>query len=231
MASIVGRVDIAIALVPSLSSIVVVLPTRRPSPLSCPCSIHCCHTPLSITVESSVRHPLPLPLRSRCPLPSITVEQVSCGPLPSSCRRTVHHRRATSSIATVAIAVTIAPSIAVAPSIAITVAAINATSRSRLPLPLRCRCIVQRVASSPRHPLPLPLCCRRAPFPLSLLVDCCLFTPPPLPLRLPLPSPVSALHHRCIVAGEAMVVAIVIIIVSRPHTSPPLPSVAAFRPC
>jgi hypothetical protein len=64
----------------------------------------------------------------------------------------------------------------------------------------------------------------RAPFPLSSLVDCCLFTPLPLPSRLPLPSPSSTLRHRRVVAGEVIVVAVVVIIVF-PSTPPP----PAFR--
>ena len=223
MASFVGRVDIAVALLPSSSSIVVVLPTHRPSPLSCSCSVHRRCAPLSITVESSLCRPSPSPLRSRCPLPSITVEELSYRPLTSSRRRAVHRHHATSSIATIAIAVTFAPSIAVTPSIA--VAAVDVPSRSRLLSPSRCRWAVQRVALPSRRPSPLPLHRRRAPFSLSLLVDCCFFNPPPLPSRLPLPAPSSTLRHCCVVAGEAIVVAVVVIIVlPSTHTPPP-----AFR--
>jgi hypothetical protein len=190
VASIVGRVNIAVVLVPSLSSIVVVSPRRRPSLLSCPCSVHRRRAPLSITVETSSHHPSPLPLRSRRPSLSNTVKELSCHPLPSSRRCAVHRRHATSSITTVAIAVTV-PSIAVAPFIAvassIAVAAINVASQPGLPSPSLCRRAVHRVALPSRHPLPLPLHRRRAPFPLSLLVDCCLFTPPLLLLRLLLP--------------------------------------------
>ncbi len=239
MASIVGRVNIAVALVPSLLSVVVVSPTRRPSPLSCPCSVHRHRAPLSITVESSSRRPPPSPLHLCRPSPSNTVKELSCRPLPLSCRRAVHCRHATSSIATVAIAVTvalsitIAPSIAVAPSItvapSIAVAAVNIASRSRLPSLSRCRCTVHHVALPSRHPLPLPLHCRHAPFPLSSLVDCCLLTSPPLPSRLPSPSLSSALCHRHVVLGEATVVAVVVVIVL--PSPPPPPSVAASRPC
>ena len=63
MASIVGRVDIAIAPAPYSSSIVVVLPTRHPLQSSCPCAVYCRHAPLSFTVESSLR----------CLLPSIAI--------------------------------------------------------------------------------------------------------------------------------------------------------------
>jgi hypothetical protein len=135
-----------------------VSPTRRPLPLSCPRSVHRRCAPLSITVESSSRRPLPSPLRLRCASPSITVKELSCRPLPSSCRHAVHRRRAMSSIATVAIAVTAAPSIAVAPSVAvmpsiaiapsIAVAAVDVASRSPLLLPLRCPTCPVAVASS-----------------------------------------------------------------------------------
>jgi hypothetical protein len=149
-ASIVGRVNIAVALVPSSLSIVVVSPTRRPLPLSCPRSVHCRRAPLSITVESSLRRPLPLPLRLHHPSPSNTVKELSCRPLPSSRHRAVHCPHATSSIATVAIAVTVAPFIAIAPSIAvapsIAIAAVDVASRSRLPSPSLCRCTVHRDA-------------------------------------------------------------------------------------
>ena len=75
-----GRVDIAIALVPSSSSIVVVVksPSRRPSPSSCRRAVHRhCATP-SIAVNSPSRRPSPpircalglSPLHLRCPLPS-----------------------------------------------------------------------------------------------------------------------------------------------------------------
>ena len=59
VASIVGRVDIAAMLVPSLLSIVLVSPTRRPLLSSCPCAVHRRCAPLSFTVESSLRRPLP----------------------------------------------------------------------------------------------------------------------------------------------------------------------------
>jgi hypothetical protein len=63
VASIVGHIDIAVALAPSSSSIVVVSPTCRPLPTSCPCAVHCRHAPLYFTVESSLH----------CPSPSISV--------------------------------------------------------------------------------------------------------------------------------------------------------------
>ena len=61
VASIVSRVNIAIALAPSSLSIAAVSPTRHPLPSSCPCAVHCRCAPLSITVESS----LPLSLSHR----------------------------------------------------------------------------------------------------------------------------------------------------------------------
>ncbi len=83
---------------------------------------------------------------------------------------------------------------------------------------------VQPVASPSHHPSPLPLRRHHAPFPLSSLVDCCLFTPPPLPPRLPLPPPLSRLRHRRVATGEAIMVAVGVIIVL-PFTPPPcLPS-------
>ena len=102
VASIVGRVNIAVALVPSSSSIVVVSPTRRPSLLSYPRSVHRRRAPLSITIESSSRCPSPSPLRSRRPspskhrrgavMPSFAVESTSRRLSPS--RHVVHcHRR------------------------------------------------------------------------------------------------------------------------------------------
>ena len=117
----------------------------------------------------------------------------------------------------------------------------------RLPLPLflpsplppltsrhgrafRRRRAVQRVPSPSCHPSPSPLRRRRVPFPLSLLVDCCLFTPPPLSSRLPLPLLSSTLRHRRIVLGEAIIVTVVVIIVL-PSTPPTLPSIAASHPC
>ncbi len=73
-----GGVDIAIALAPSSSSIVVESPSRRPSPSSCRRAVHRhCATP-SIAVNSPSRRPSPpircalglSPLHLRCPLPS-----------------------------------------------------------------------------------------------------------------------------------------------------------------
>ena len=103
MASLVGRVNIAVALVPSSSSIVVVSPTRRPSLLSYPRSVHRRRAPLSITIESSSRCPSPSPLRSRrrpspskhrrgAVMPSLAVESTSRRLSPS--RHVVHrHHR------------------------------------------------------------------------------------------------------------------------------------------
>ena len=210
---------------------------RRPSPLSCPRSVHCRHTPLSITFESSSRRPSPSPLRLRRPSSSITVKELSCRLLLLSRHHAVHCRRTMLSIATVLIAVTVAPSIAKAPSIAvapsITVAAVDIASRSRLLSPSCCRCTVQCVALPSHHPLLSPLRHRRAPFPLLLLVDCCLFTHPLLPARLPLLLLSSTLRHRCVVVGDAIVVAVVVIIVlPSTHTHPCLPSLPpAFVDC
>jgi hypothetical protein len=81
-----GRVDIAIALAPSLSSIVVESPSCRPSPSSCRRAVHRhCTTP-SITVNSPSRRPSPpircalgvSPPHSRCPLPSRSRHAVHC---------------------------------------------------------------------------------------------------------------------------------------------------------
>ncbi len=145
-------------------------------------------------------------------MPSLAVKSPSCRPSPSW-----------SSIALVTIAVTVAPSNAVAPSIAF----IDVASRSCLPLPSRCRCAVQRVTLPSRHPSPSPLRRRGATFPLSLLVDCCLFTPPPLPSRLPSPPPSSTLRHRRVIAGEAIVIAVIVINVL---PSPPPPPAARCLP-
>ena len=67
MASIVGRVDIALALVPSSLSIIVVSPTRRHSPSSCPFAPSIAVVPRSPSPLSRHRavHCHPLPLRSR----------------------------------------------------------------------------------------------------------------------------------------------------------------------
>ena len=110
-----GRVNIAIALAPSSSSIVVESSSRRPSPSSCRRAVHRrCATP-SITVNSPSRRPSPSiaahrrcalspsPPRSRRPLssrshravphrrgavaPSIAVEEPSRRPSPSRSRR------------------------------------------------------------------------------------------------------------------------------------------------
>ena len=161
-------------------------------------------------------------------MPSLAIKSPSRRP-PSS-RHVFHCCRATSSIATVTIAATAAPSIAVAPSIAaapsiaiapsIAVAAVNVALRLRFLSPLRCRPAVHRVASPSHHPSPLPLRRHRAPFPLLLLVDCCLFIPPQLLSRLPLPLPSSTLRHHCVVLGEAIFFAVVVIIVL-PSASPP----------
>ena len=182
-------------LVPSSSSIVVVSSTCCPSPLSCPPSIHCHRAPLFITVDSSSRRPSPSSLRSRRPSPTDTVEELLCRPLPPFCRRAVHRRHATSSIATIAIKLSPlrrpSPSSLPLPS--------RLPSPPCLPLPptpsmprhgraFRRRCTVQRVPSPSRHPLPSPLRRRCAPFLLSLQVDCCL---------LPLLHCRRAFHCRC----------------------------------
>ena len=82
VASIVGRIDIAVALASSLSSIVVVSPTRHPSPSSFPRTVHRHCALLSITVELSSRHPLlsiaiALKVHHRC------AHVVPCRPTPS----------------------------------------------------------------------------------------------------------------------------------------------------
>ena len=71
-------VDIAVLLPPFTSSIVCVLPTRRPLLSSCPCTIHGHCTLLSFTIESS----------SRRPSPSIAVALV----VHRRCARAVPHR-------------------------------------------------------------------------------------------------------------------------------------------
>ena len=86
VASIVGRVDIAVALAPSSSSIVVVSPTRRPSPSSCPRAVHRRRAPLSFTVELSSCRSLPsiavaLEVHRRC------ARAVPRRPSPSRSRR------------------------------------------------------------------------------------------------------------------------------------------------
>jgi len=81
-----GGVDIAIALAPSSSSIVVESRSRRPLPLSCRRAVHRrCATP-SITVNSPSRRPSPpircalglSPPHSRCPLLSRSCHTVHC---------------------------------------------------------------------------------------------------------------------------------------------------------
>ena len=59
VASIVGRVNIAVALAQSSSSIVVMLPMRCPLPSSCPHAAHRHRALLSITVEPSLHRPSP----------------------------------------------------------------------------------------------------------------------------------------------------------------------------
>ena len=128
-------------------------------------------------------------------MPSLAVESLSHRPLPSRhvvhhhrrrcCHRCAVHRRCAFHCRSA--------SIAVAPSIAI--AAVDVASWSRLLSPSRRHPAIHRVALPPRHPSPTPLRHRCAPFPLSSLVDCCLFTSPLLPSRLPSPSPSSTLRH------------------------------------
>ena len=85
-ALIAGCVDIAIALAPSSSSIIVESPSRRPLPSSCHRAIHRRCATSSISVNSSSCHPSPpiccalglSPPHSRCPLPSRSRHAVHC---------------------------------------------------------------------------------------------------------------------------------------------------------
>ena len=132
VASIGSRVDIAVMRVPSLLSIVVVLPTRRPSPLICPCpSIAVaprCPSPLS-RHRAVHRH-----RRCACAVPHRPSPLRSCDAVPC-CQ------------------VTVVPSIAVtpcrpsppSPSLSLS----RRQSTSRLPLPLR-------LPLPSRLPSPLP---------------------------------------------------------------------------
>ena len=97
------HVNIAVALAPSLSSIVVVSPTRRPSPSSCPPTVHPCCAPLSITFKPSLHRPLPsiaFALKVCCHCDCV----ISCRPSPSRSHHAVPCRQ-----------VAITPSIAIAP--------------------------------------------------------------------------------------------------------------------
>ena len=177
-----GRVDIAITLAPSSSSIVVESPSRRPSPSSCRRAVHRhCATP-SIAVNSPSRRPSP-PIR--CAL-GLSPLHLRC-PLPSRSHHAVHGRRGA-----------VAPSLAVEeplrrPLLSRTVAAslllLLLVLRSRpdlLPiggvtvLPL-----MIRVHDGSRFPLPSLSCSLPPP---SLLP--CVPSPPPITLisLLPLPS-------------------------------------------
>ena len=118
MASIVGRVDIAIAIAPSSSPIVVMSPTNHPSPSSCPCAIHRRCAPLSITVEPSS------PSSSTCCRHAFHRCCCCC-----CCCRHAFHRRCRC-----------CRHVAIAPSIAIAVALLSRLPLTLPPLPLHCRC-------------------------------------------------------------------------------------------